>query len=390
MRDQSDSLYEQTIPFNRPCVGEREKAAVLEALNNDILHGAGPVSDRVERRLENLLGAEHVFLTTSCTHALEMATLALDVRPGDEVIMPSFNFVSAGNSVVLRGGRPVFADIREDTLNLDPDDVARKISDRTVGVMPVHYAGVACDMEGLHALTEEHELWIIEDAAQAVDAYFKDQHLGTLGDVGCLSFHDTKNLTSGEGGAFVTNDAGLAKKAEIIREKGTNRSAFYRGEVDKYTWVARGSSYIPSDLLAALLEGQLERRREIKSKRERVWSAYYEEFREWEERGTVSLPVVPGPATPNYHIFFLLAGSPEEQDALLDAFRSEGLQATFHYVPLHRSPVGKEFWDEHIDLPVTDSVADRLIRLPLYPSLVEHIPGITGAVRRAMKSVYLS
>jgi len=372
------------IPFNKPYVGDAEREAVAEAVQQDILHGDGPTTERVQERLQEWLDVEWTFLTTSCTHALEMAMMTLDVGPGDEVIMPSFNFVSSANAVVLQGATPVFAEIRPDTLNVDPAAVEEKITDDTVAVVLIHYGGVACDMEALLALGEAYDVAIVEDAAQGVDAYWKDQPLGTIGDIGCYSFHDTKNVTSGEGGAFLTNDDAVAKRAEIIREKGTNRSAFYRGEVDKYSWVDEGSSYIPSDLLVALLEAQLDRRDEIKEKRKQVWTTYREVLRPLADEGLIELQTIPDDADPNYHLFYLRTNTPEERNELLTALKEEGIQATFHYVPLHSSPYGRETLDCTAELSVTQHCSETLIRLPVYPQLADRISPIADTVLQAV------
>lgn len=311
--------------------------------------------------------------------------LALDLAPGDEVIMPSFTFVSTANAVVLRGAVPVFAEIRPETLNLDPEDVARRITPRTRAIVPVHYAGVGCDMGALSDLAARHDLHVVEDAAQGVDAYYEGGPLGTLGDIGCYSFHDTKNITSGEGGAFLTDDSAIAQQAEIIREKGTNRSAFYRGEVDKYSWVDEGSSYIQSDILAALLEVQLEKRDEIREKRRAVWEAYYEALSPLAERGRITLPVIPENRTSNYHLFHFRTHSAPERDRMLSLLREGGVQATFHYVPLHSSPYGRGVLGWETDLPVTQHCSETLVRLPLYPqlyaragSVAERVAGIVA------------
>lgn len=372
------------IPFCQPYVGVEEREAVAAALRQDVLHGDGPISHRVQEDLRDWLGVRHAFLTTSCTHAMEMAMIALSLEPGDEVIMPSFTFVSTANAIVLRGARPVFAEINPGTLNIDPEDVARKITSRTRVLMPVHYAGVACDMEALLKLAEEHDLYVVEDAAQGVDAYYKGRPLGTIGDIGCYSFHDTKNITCGEGGAFLTNDDEIARRAEIVREKGTNRSAFFRGEIDKYTWVSRGSSYIQSDLLAALLEAQLAKRKEIKAKRKQVWEAYYEALKPLVEEGEVELPVVPEYAKPNYHLFFFRVNTPEDRDELLKVLKEKGIQAAFHYVPLHSSPFGRETLGCTDNLPVTQHCSETLVRLPVYPQLVDRVEEIAEEVRSAM------
>ncbi len=359
----------EIIPFNVPCIGDTEIHAVSEALKQGILRGDGPISKRVEAAFEAWLDCKHFFFTTSCTHALEMAMIALGIGPGDEVIMPSFNFVSSANAVVLRGAKPVFAEIRPDTLNIDPADIARKITPATKAIVPVHYAGVACDMEAITSLARYNNLYVIEDAAQAVDAYYKGRPLGTIGDIGCYSFHDTKNITSGEGGAFLTSSVEIAQKAELVREKGTNRSAFFRGEVDKYNWVSQGSSYIQSDLLAALLEAQVLRKDEIRAGRKAVWETYYNALLPLTESGLIELPVVPAYASSNYHIFFFKVPDLEIRQTLLQAFKSDGIMATFHYVPLHSSPYGRNILGCDYDLPVTEKCSETLIRLPLYPQL---------------------
>lgn len=374
------------IPFNRPFVNEAERKAVAEAVGQDVLHGDGPISERVQAYLEDWLNVRHAYLTTSCTHALEMAMIALDIGPGDEVIMPSFTFVSTANAVVLRGATPVFAEVDPKTLNVDPEDVARQISDRTQVIMPIHYGGVACDMDALKELADAHDLRIVEDAAQGVDAYYKDQPLGTLGDAGCYSFHDTKNITSGEGGAFLTNDDSLAERAEIVREKGTNRSAFYRGEVDKYSWVDKGSSYIQSDVLAALLEAQLAKRDEIRRRRKMVWMAYREALAPLADEGLITLQTIPDYATPNYHLFYFRTNTHDERNVVLDALRENGIGATFHYIPLHSSPYGRETLECTQDLPVTQHCSETLIRLPLYPQLADRCGELTDIASCTIQS----
>lgn len=368
------------VPFHVPHLGEEEVEAAVRALRAGRLQGNGPVCRRVEETLRTWLGCDHVLLTSSCTHALEMALTLGRVGPGDEVLLPSFAFTSCATAVVSRGARPVFAEIREDTLNLDPEDAARRITGSTRALMAVHYAGVACDMEALGRLADEHGLFLVEDAAQGVDAYHGDDHLGTLGDVGCLSFHATKNLTSGEGGALLTDDGDLAERAEALREKGTNRAAFIRGEVDKYTWVDEGSSHVVSDVLAAVLEVQLRRREAVRRGRETVWKAYRDVLAPLAEEGRVRLPTVPEYARPNYHIFYLRARTNEERDALLDALRAEGVQATFHFVPLHSSPYAREVLGFTGELPVTERCSRTLLRLPVYPGLASRAEEVAGRV----------
>jgi dTDP-4-amino-4,6-dideoxygalactose transaminase len=372
------------IPFNRPYIGAEEREAVAEALEQDVLHGDGPTTDRVQKTLCDWLDVECALLTTSCTHALEMAMMTLEVGPDDEVIMPSFNFVSSANAVVLQGATPVFAEIRPDTLNLDPDAVEKKITDDTVAIVPVHYGGVACDMDAFLELGDEYDVAVVEDAAQGVDAYHDGEPLGTIGDIGCYSFHDTKNVTSGEGGAFLTDDEESARRAEIVREKGTNRSAFYRGEVDKYSWVDEGSSYIPSDLLAALLEAQLDRRDEIRRKRETVWTTYRETLRPLVEDGLIEWQTIPEYADLNNHLFYLQTNTPEERDELLEALKEAGIQATFHYVPLHSSPYGRNTLNCTEELPVTQHCSETLIRLPVYPQLESAVEKVSRRVRETI------
>jgi dTDP-4-amino-4,6-dideoxygalactose transaminase len=359
------------VPFNLPFLGEKELSAVTAALASTVLHGDGPVGRRVEAQLRNWLGVRHALLTTSCTHALEMAAIVLDLGPGDEVIMPSFTFVSTANAVMLRGARPVFAEIQPSTLQVDPEDIAQRITPNTRAIIPVHYAGVACDMGAIMALADEHHLHVIEDAAHGVDGYYEGRPLGTMGHIGCFSFHDTKNISCGEGGAFLTNDDEIARRAELVREKGTNRSAFLRGEIDHYSWVSRGSSYVQSDLLAALLEVQLTRRKEIRDARERVWKAYYEALRPLCEAGELSLPEVPPYARPNFHIFFFRVGTRRQRACVLSALRAAGIQATSHYVPLHSSSFAREQLGCTEDLPLTTQAGDTLVRLPIYPQLAD-------------------
>lgn len=368
------------IPFNIPFIGEAEVEAVTAALRQNVLRGDGPISHRVEKMFTSWLGIPHVYFTTSCTHALEMAMIALEIGPGDEVIMPSFTFVSSANAVVLRGAKPVFAEIDEQTLNLDPADVARKITSRTRAIVPVHYAGVACDMDAILAVAKKHDLYVIEDAAQGVDAYYKGRPLGGIGHIGCYSFHDTKNITSGEGGAFLTTDEQIAHKAELVREKGTNRSAFFRGEVAKYNWVSQGSSYIQSDILAALLEAQIEKREQIKEMREAVWRAYYAALEPLADAGKVIMPVIPDYASSNYHIFFFRVTDDTRRDQVIGALKAEGIQATFHYVPLHSSPYGRNILGCTDELPVTQQCSESLIRLPMYPQLAEKAEALSHRI----------
>jgi len=343
--------------------------------------GDGPIGRRVEARLAGQLGASRVLLTTSGTHALELALLALGIGPGREVVCPSFTFVSSANAVLRVGARPVFADIEEDTLGLDPADVERRLTPRTSGLVPVHYAGVAPDMEALLAIARRRGLRVVEDAAQGLGATWRGQALGTLGDAGCLSFHETKNITCGEGGALVVADPEIARRAEIAREKGTNRAAFFRGEVDKYTWVAEGSSYVLSDVLAAILDAQLDKLARIQVLRAEVVRRYREGLGDWAaERGVRLAPELPERG-PNHHIFYLLYPEARLRDAALRALRKQGIVATFHYVPLHSAPHARRLGLD-VELPVTDRVAATLLRLPLHPRLApDEVDRVIAAVR---------
>lgn len=371
------------IPFHKPWIDAAEVGRVREALQGR-LAGDGPLARRVEARLAALLGAPHVLLTTSCTHAMELALLALGLHAGDEVICPSFTFVSTANAVLRVGARPVFAEIDPATLGLDPADVAARLTPRTRALLPVHYAGHAADMDGLLGLARERGLLVVEDAAHGLGGGWRGRPLGTLGDAGCFSFHETKNVTCGEGGALVVHDPALAGRAEIVREKGTNRAAFLRGEVDKYTWVAEGSSYVLSDLLAALLDAQLDKLDEIQRRRARVCDRYREGLAGWAAERGVTLPLrLPG-QQPSHHIFYLLYPDQPARDAALGALRGRGIQASFHYVPLHSSPQGRALGAAAAPLPVTESIAGRLLRLPLHPLLSDpEIERVIGSVREA-------
>jgi dTDP-4-amino-4,6-dideoxygalactose transaminase len=358
------------IPFNRPYLGDAEKSAVMAALESGHIGGNGPVGAELQRQLAALLGVKHVLLTTSCSHALEMAMIVFGVGPGDEVIMPSFAFVSAATAVVRSGGRPVFAEIDETTHNLDPRDVESRVTSRTKGLMPVHYAGQGCAMDALMDVARRHNLWVVEDAAQGLGASFGGRQLGTIGDVGCFSFHVTKNIVCGEGGAFVTNNDETARRAEIVREKGTDRSRFLRGEVDKYTWVDLGSSYIPSDLLAALALAQLGRMDEIQQLRRAIWLRYQTGLEDLEKAGKILLPRVDPQAQLNWHIFAFRMVDPESRDVVLSELRNRQVGATFHYVPLHSAPYAVEHWGYRPgQLPITEKVSASLVRLPIYPDL---------------------
>jgi dTDP-4-amino-4,6-dideoxygalactose transaminase len=363
-------LSHDTIDNTKPWYGPLEAAQVAEALRGRT-SGDGPFGRRAEARLQEMLGVPRVLLTTSCTHALELALLALGVGRGQEVICPSFTFVSTANAALRVGATPVLADIEETTLGLDVADVERRLTSRTAAIIPVHYAGVAPDMDALHDLARRHGIRVVEDAAQGLAASYRGRPLGTLGDAGAFSFHETKNVSCGEGGALALRDPEIAARAEVIREKGTNRSAFLRGEVDKYTWVAEGSSYVLSDVLGALLDAQLQRLSEIQAARARVVAAYRSGLGAWAAAHGVRLFDFPEGRTPNHHIFWMLFPTPSERDVAMDTLRKERIQATFHYVPLHTSPVGHTLAAPEGGLPVAESVAARLLRLPLHPQLTE-------------------
>lgn len=359
------------IPFNKPYMTGKELFYIAEAHFNGKLAGDGPFTKRCHAWLEEGAGTKKALLTHSCTAALEMAALLLDIQPGDEVIMPSYTFVSTANAFFLRGGVPVFVDIREDTLNLDERLIEAAITPRTKAIVPVHYAGVACEMDTIMDIARRHGLKVVEDAAQGVMSSYKGRALGSIGDLGAFSFHETKNVISGEGGALLVNDGNLALRAEIIREKGTDRSRFFRGEVDKYTWQEVGSSFLPGELIAAFLWAQLEEAQAITSKRLEAWSRYHEALSPLEARGLLRRPVVPGECSHNAHMYYILLGEEVERQQALEMFKSNGINAVFHYVPLHSSPAGQRYGRVHESMRVTDMQAERLIRLPLWVGLTQ-------------------
>lgn len=365
------NVSKYAIPFNRPAQLGSEFEYMRQALQSGHASGNGPFTKRCESLLEQALDVPKVMLTTSCTHALEMSALLLKIRPGDEVIMPSFTFVSTANAFVLRGARPVFVDVRPDTLNLDERQVEAAITERARAIVPVHYAGIGCQMDALTDIARRHNLSIVEDNAHGLFGRFRGQYLGTFGALATLSFHETKNFTCGEGGALLINDPALIERAEILREKGTDRSRFFRGEVDKYTWVDVGSSYVLSDILAAYLLAQLERRERVQRTRAAIFRRYAEGLADLEEACLLRLPVVPEKCDLAYHLFYLLLPSLEERDALLRYLKEQNILAVFHYVPLHLSPMGHHFGYTEKDCPVTQDVSQRLVRLPFYNDLTE-------------------
>lgn len=367
-----------------PWLDDAETDRVTRALAGR-LAGNGPFCTAVEGRLSEMLGGVRVLLTTSCTHALELALLALGIGPGDEVVCPSFTFVSTANAILRVGARPVFADIEEDSLGLDPRDVTRRLGERTAALLPVHYAGVACDMDALVRIARDESLRVVEDAAQGLGATHDGRALGAIGDAGCFSFHETKNVTCGEGGALAVRDPEIATRAEIMREKGTNRAQFLRGEVDKYTWVSEGSSYVLSDVLAAMLDAQLDKFDEIHRRRAHVAGRYRDALSDWARAHGVRFPLRGAPRTTNDHIFFLLLPDAAARDTCLDHLRAAGVMATFHYIPLHSSPYGRELGWGDVSLPVTDRVAGTLVRLPLHPLLAEQeVDRVIAAVRASL------
>jgi dTDP-4-amino-4,6-dideoxygalactose transaminase len=372
-----------SIPFNRPCLAGNEYKYIAEAIANGHASGDGPFTRRCHEFLERELGAAKVLLTTSCTHALEMAAILLDCQPGDEIILPSFTFVSTANAFVLRGARIVFSDIRPDTLNLDESRLEKLITPRTKAVVPVHYAGVACDMDAIGAIAKRRGLSIVEDNAHALFARYRGKLTGTFGSLATQSFHETKNVTCGEGGALVVNDRDLVERALIIREKGTNRSQFFRGQVDKYSWVDIGSSYLPSDLLAAFLLAQLEGRHEIQRKRQRIWETYQRQLESWASDHGVRLPAIPSECEQVYHMFYLILPSLEERQAFIAHLKSQQILSVFHYVPLNLSDMGKKWAARENPCPVTEDLSQRLVRLPFYNDLTE---GEQARVIDAVKS----
>jgi dTDP-4-amino-4,6-dideoxygalactose transaminase len=358
-------MHDVLIPFNRPSFAGNEQAYIADAIHLGHASGDGTYTRKCHAYLEEALGVPKALLTTSCTHALEMAALLLNLTEGDEVIVPSFTFVSTVNAFILRGARPVFIDIRPDTLNMDERLLEGLISARTRAIVPVHYAGVACAMDTIMEVADRHGVPIVEDNAHALFGRFKGRYLGTFGALATQSFHETKNFTCGEGGALLINDPQYTERAEVIREKGTNRSRFFRGQVDKYTWVDVGSSYLPSDILAAFLFAQLSRRDQIQAKRRQIWLTYEARLADWAAANGVRLPIVPAECEQVYHMFYLLLPSLTDRQRLIAHLKQRNIIAVFHYLPLHRSPMGQR-WPQPADCPVTEDASDRLLRLPFY------------------------
>jgi len=382
----TESRLENRIPFNRPYMTGQELAFIEEAHHQGHLAGDGEFTRRCSQWLEAKTGAYGALLTHSCTAALEMASFLLELTPGDEVIMPSYTFVSTANAVVSRGAIPVFIDVRSDTLNLNETLIEQAISDRTRAIFVVHYAGVGAAMDEILKIASAHDLPVVEDAAQGVMSTYKGRPLGTMGELGTLSFHETKNIISGEGGALLCRDETYFERAEILREKGTNRSRFFRGQVDKYTWVDKGSSYLPGELTAAFLWAQMQHAESITSRRLSIWQTYHAWAERYEAGGVVRRPRVPEDCTHNAHMYYLLLPSLKHRTAFIESLDNAGVGAVFHYVPLHSSPAGRRFGRQSGDLQVTDDVADRLVRLPLWVGLEPYMSRVLEAADSALDS----
>lgn len=374
------------IPFNRPYMTGREMQNITEAHANGHLSGDGPFTKWCHAWLEEQTGASKALLTHSCTAALEMAALLLDLQPGDEVIMPSFTFVSTSNAFVLRGAVPVFVDVRADTFNIDERLIEQAITERTRAICVVHYAGVACEMDGISQIASRHGLAVVEDAAQGIMSTYKGRPLGTIGDLGALSFHETKNIISGEGGALLCRDASYAERAEIIREKGTNRSRFFRGQVDKYTWVDVGSSFLPGEVTAAFLAAQMAAAEDITHRRLAIWDTYHAWAKSHEAAGRLQRPVVPDDCTHNAHMYQILLPDLDTRTRFIEGMRSEGVSPVFHYIPLHSSPAGQKFGRPDGALEVTDSVSNRLVRLPLWLGLEPEMDRVLDVADRCLEA----
>ena len=357
------------IDFNRPTFVGRELEYMEQAVRNGQISGDGPFTKKCHTFLERELGIPKVLLTTSCTHALEMMAILLDIQPGDEVILPDFTFVSTINAFVLRGAKPVFLDVRPDTLNLDESKLEAAITPRTKAIVPVHYAGVGCEMDSILEIANRYGIAVVEDNAHGLFGKYKGRFLGTFGALASQSFHETKNFSSGEGGALLINDPKLVERAEIIREKGTNRSRFFRGQVDKYTWVDIGSSYLPSDILAAYLFGQLEQREKIQAHRQNLWQTYETSLKDWAVKHDIQLPTIPEYCEQAYHMFYMLLPSLDLRQKLIMYLRERNIQSVFHYLPLHLSDMGRKFGGQQGDCPVTERISDQLIRLPFHNAL---------------------
>lgn len=376
------------IPFNKPYMTGKELWYISQAHANGHLAGDGVFTKKCHAWLEARTGAHKALLTHSCTAALEMAAILADIQPGDEVIMPSYTFVSTANAFVLRGGVPVFVDIRPDTLNIDETKIEEAITEKTKAIVPVHYAGVGCEMGTIMAIAKKHDLIVIEDAAQGIMSTYKGQPLGSIGHLGAFSFHETKNIISGEGGALLINDPILAERAEIIREKGTNRSQFFRGQVDKYTWVDIGSSYLPGELVSAFLWAQMEEAEEITRRRLGVWDVYHQRLEVLENKGLLRRPIVSKGCMQNAHMYYILLQSLDARTRLIAELKECGIHAVFHYVPLHSAPVGRAIGRCGTSMEITNDISERLLRLPLWVGLEEFQEEIIRLVLASLTGAY--
>ena len=376
------------ISFNVPPVAGKELIYLEEAIRSKKICGDGAFTKRCSRWMEEQTGSERVLLTTSCTHATELAAILADIKPGDEVIMPSYTFVSTADAFVLRGAKAVFVDIRPDTMNIDETLIEDAVTERTKAIVPVHYAGVSCEMDTICDIAKRHNLYVIEDAAQGVMATYKGRPLGTIGDYGCYSFHETKNLSMGEGGALLIKDKANILRAEIVREKGTNRSQFFRGEIDKYTWMDAGSSYLPSELNAAYLWAQLEDAQKIYDDRMRSWNLYYEQLKPLADEGRIELPVIPEGCVHNAHMFYIKTKDLKERTDLIFYLKGKQINSVFHYIPLHSSPAGKKLGVFHGEDKYTTRESERLLRLPMYYGLgKENIECVTESIKNFYKGL---
>ena len=356
----------QKIPFNRPFIIGKELQYIAQAVEYGQLAGDGMFTKKCHKWLENKLNIKKVFLTTSCTSALEMAAILSNVKEGDEIIMPSFTFVSTANAFVLRNAKPVFVDIKPETLNINENLIEEAVTEKTKAIVPVHYAGVSCEMDKIINIAKKYNLFVIEDAAQSLMSGYKSKSLGTIGDLGCFSFHETKNFISGEGGAIAINNEKFIERAEIIREKGTNRSQYFRGEIDKYTWLDIGSSFLPSEIIAAFLYAQLEEADKIISKRKKLYDYYFSNLKSLQNNGIILLPYIPEDCTFNAHMFYVLLENNKTRNNLMEYLNNNNINAVFHYLPLHTSKMGKNFGFKKYDFPVTEDISGRLLRLPFY------------------------
>lgn len=372
------------VPFNIPYMTGKELFYIAEAHFNNMLAGDGPFTKKCHIWLEQKTGSKKALLTHSCTAALEMAAILADIKPGDEVIMPSYTFVSTANAFVLRGGVPVFVDIRPDTLNINENLIEAAITTRTKAIVPVHYAGVACEMDTIMEIAFRYNLLVIEDAAQGIMSTYKGRALGSIGHLGCYSFHETKNVISGEGGALIINDERFVERAEIVREKGTNRSQFFRGQVDKYTWVDVGSSYLPGEVIAAFLCAQLDDAQAITKKRLDIWQRYHESLEELERKGYLRRPIISAGCSHNAHMYYILLNSLDERTLVIQKLATLEINSVFHYVPLHSSPAGLKYGRLHGSLRHTEDLANRVLRLPMWLGVEDHIPNIVMSLTDAL------